>query len=906
MINSHFCKTISLKRLTRLRIAFLTLSLLLFGARDIPPLPPSSFDLPPNLLRAGLEGTVEPELAAGLEGDAPPEKTIQKVWNLFPRFDDAPPPFSVFRDGRGTVYLDFLLGAVPPLLAGSSFQAALQEQKTDSVEAFPKELQELIRQHVEPVLQARMVVHKKEVDESQPPLSLAVSDAYHREQSAQVAGRAFRVKAEFSLPWGWESGGYSYALELSADGGRTWNREEGGYFLLTRGEGREEERGAADLKSQERFRKALLGLRHVERLERRRRPRARQAVADFLHGLAQWRNDPGVRAVFMAAEERDEFVGRLQRLALLSADPSGGPIRLVVPAVSKPERFPSAAVFGAGEADIEDPRLRVVTLGLNPVSETLVELGRTSEGSATATLSQHPGGFAAHLSRAARAAGSWVQVVALKGRASPRGSGVADLLMERDGLAVSSIPWDGSDRPSLVLRTESGDEFRLTARSPRLAPEHQQSVEGELQKAQIDVVDGVVEALEEATRANVVSDEAPFVLAVGGQVTEPLVYHVRLLIQEAREKKGRVYLSPSSEMSRQVLEQLLSAGPHGVRFRSQDLMQWLESEEAEGETGNLAEKVAGLARRLLQLPQYAGITEVLVAMPPTSEMERRVEVQVESEVVVSREGAWQAKVSIGPGEQEDSFYRTGEADVALANYLAKREEGDRQQADAKTLLPAAIERALKARLAYRRLKGRQAAGLAPMPTVEDLAKLGREIKVLEIPLQRQAGLEQRRWIEEAMASPGWATDGFATLPQVDGSAVTVAPVPLKNETSVLYLQSGLEQPRRLPEGVSLVPLSARLPEVLQTWRGRPSFAGVVIVFNEEVVGETAAAWLPVVIPMPAALRMTPAVSREVADDLKRLIGLFSEMARRSGKVLRIESVTFRQVGPVVYAIIRSA
>lgn len=95
-----------------------------------------------------------------------------------------------------------------------------------------------------------------------------------------------------------------------------------------------------------------------------------------------------------------------------------------------------------------------------------------------------------------------------------------------------------------------------------------------------------------------------------------------------------------------------------------------------------------------------------------------------------------------------------------------------------------------------------------------------------------------------------------------------------------------------------------MEEVMRTFRRQPPAPGSVVIWNAGLVDEvTAAAWMPIDHPELAALRATPEAYRQVR---LHVVNVPAEIARRSGKVLEIRSVTYLQVGPAVYAIIRAA
>ena len=102
-------------------------------------------------------------------------------------------------------------------------------------------------------------------------------------------------------------------------------------------------------------------------------------------------------------------------------------------------------------------------------------------------------------------------------------------------------------------------------------------------------------------------------------------------------------------------------------------------------------------------------------------------------------------------------------------------------------------------------------------------------------------------------------------------------------------------------------LGAGLEEVLQVWRAQPPAPTDVILFNVEYTpeGPMLSAWLPLVTPLPAVLRGRPeTVARMTAE----VLAFVAQVARRLGYALDLETtrVTFLQVGPRTYAIVRSA
>lgn len=168
----------------------------------------------------------------------------------------------------------------------------------------------------------------------------------------------------------------------------------------------------------------------------------------------------------------------------------------------------------------------------------------------------------------------------------------------------------------------------------------------------------------------------------------------------------------------------------------------------------------------------------------------------------------------------------------------------------------------------------------------------------EAVLQRALGDPEERLVLEST--------GSVTLQEVGGSSVTVTAMPPETASLWLYLQAGLEEPAGLPATVSVQRLAADLPGVLKRWQEEPPSPRAVIVWNAGVVDEvTVMAWMPLVSPSPAALRMTSEASHEITANI---INTLAEMARRrrQGKILEIRSITYLQVGSGTYAIIRAA
>ena len=701
----------------------------------------TGINLAPHLKRRIQRAASYSGAAAGLE------EIIRQTWDPYPNLRQ-PGLFN----GRGTVYLSFSLSDAHPESFGVAL-GDLQGLATNSMEGLAPEIQEKVRQYMQPRLQARVGVSRWQngaiaLVETLTPESVEISDVYD--------GPSFRAKIEFPLQR-LERGGYHYAVELSMDGGKTWTKGEGGYFFLNHPSASGDGGGVADPNSAQRFQEAFQELGRMEDLTPIEQPKA---LADFLHRLGEWGKDPGVLRAFGESDERDLFVHRLQELILPLADRSQGLIRLSPQPARKPAAASSLFDQEVDEESLEDPHLKVLAVGLNPVSETLVNLG-ASNGSATATVTKQPGGFAAHLSRAAKAAGTLVKVIVLKGNGEEKASDktVADLL-GNEGLGVTPIPWDGSDRPSVIFRTESGGEFRLTARSPLSG--HEPSMK-KFREAQIQAVEGVVEALQSAPKVATLSrGEAPFVLAVGEQVTEPkLANQMKQLILEAREKKGRVYFAASRELKPEILQELLSAGPDAVHFYSPEQ---IPDAGSPGET-------AASARRLLG--QYSQLTEILISMPPLYEMREGTLHQVESMVVASRQGAWQAKILIEPDrERGESFHRIGEEDVAVANYLTVRESYQEEaETDINRLLQRAAARALRARLAYRGLRNGKEEDFNRMPTSADVQDVSYQVEWIPLPVEtgleeRLSGLMEARQGHGVLVVPGRALRQFAGLEEL--------------------------------------------------------------------------------------------------------------------------------------------
>lgn len=123
--------------------------------------------------------------------------------------------------------------------------------------------------------------------------------------------------------------------------------------------------------------------------------------------------------------------------------------------------------------------------------------------------------------------------------------------------------------------------------------------------------------------------------------------------------------------------------------------------------------------------------------------------------------------------------------------------------------------------------------------------------------------------------------------------------------SRIYLQAGLGLSSSA--NAPIVPLSAGLEQVLAVWRNQPPGSADAILFNVEHTpeGEMLFAWLPLVTPMPAVLRGRRETFAAMTEDALVFV---AQVARRLGRVLDLETtrVTFLQVGPTTYAIVRSA
>ncbi len=151
--------------------------------------------------------------------------------------------------------------------------------------------------------------------------------------------------------------------------------------------------------------------------------------------------------------------------------------------------------------------------------------------------------------------------------------------------------------------------------------------------------------------------------------------------------------------------------------------------------------------------------------------------------------------------------------------------------------------------------------------------------------------------------------GEVLLKDPDGKAIIVIQLPAQLPSiSRGYFQQGLQVPAGLQSlGTEVVRLGAGLEEVLQVWQEQPPGSGDVILFNVEHTpkGPQLSAWLPLVTPLPTVLRGRP---ETVARMTVEVLAVVAQMARRLGYALDLETtrVTFLQVGPMTYAIVRSA
>ena len=178
----------------------------------------------------------------------------------------------------------------------------------------------------------------------------------------------------------------------------------------------------------------------------------------------------------------------------------------------------------------------------------------------------------------------------------------------------------------------------------------------------------------------------------------------------------------------------------------------------------------------------------------------------------------------------------------------------------------------------------------------------------------QAGLEEdESALQTVLGEPAYKRvlehGEPVTLQNPIGGSISLLPV---SETTLsaprIFLQEGLQVPAGLQStAAEVVRVGAGLEEVLQVWREQPSDSGDVILFNVEHTpeGPQLSAWLPLVTPLPAVLRGRPeTVARMTAE----VLAVVAQVARSLGHVLDLETtrVTFLQVGPRTYAILRSA
>jgi len=183
--------------------------------------------------------------------------------------------------------------------------------------------------------------------------------------------------------------------------------------------------------------------------------------------------------------------------------------------------------------------------------------------------------------------------------------------------------------------------------------------------------------------------------------------------------------------------------------------------------------------------------------------------------------------------------------------------------------------------------------------------------ILRKRLSTAAGLEEDEAVLQAVLADEDHWDALergdpVTFRSPAGTDILVMQVPAEiPSASRVYLQEGLQV--GFPVGTEVVPLGAGLEEVLAVWQRQLPGPADTVFFNVEHTpeGPLLHAWLPLVSPLPAVLRGR----RETVAAMARDTLLFvAQIARRLGYVLDLETtrITFLQVGPTTYAILRAA